>query len=84
MAQDILPRDPRRIIEGRPARAGVIRRRRLPMVENLPEAVVLYQMGTPCTITFETPSEYSLTRRTRAHVRMLQAVQAWESGSTGP
>jgi protein MpaA len=83
-AQHILPRDPRRIIEGRPARAGVIRRRRLPMFENLPEAVVLYQGGTPCTITFETPSEYSLARRTRAHVRLLQAIQTWESGGAGP
>lgn len=81
-AQHIIPRDSRRTIEGRPARAALIRRRRLPMFENLPEAVVLYQAGTPCTMTFETPSEFSLAQRTRAHTRLLRAVQDWEA--TGP
>ena len=83
-ARNILARDPRRTIEGRPAKAALIRRRRLAMVENLPEAVVLYQAGTPCTITFETPSEFSLARRTRAHTRLLHAIREWENGKPGP
>lgn len=78
-AQHIIPRDTRRSIEGRPASAALIRRRRLPMFENLPEALVLYQNGTPCTITFESPSEFSLAQRTRAHVRLLQAIVEWEA-----
>ena len=76
----ILPRDSRRTIEGRPARAGIIRRRRLPMFENLPEAVILYQSGTPCTLTFETPSEFSIAVRTRAQARLIKAVCDWDAG----
>ncbi len=75
----MLPRDSRRKIEGRPARSGIIRRRRLPMVENLPEAVILYQSGTSCTLTFETPSEFSLAIRTRAHARLIQAACDWDA-----
>ena len=73
-AEGILPRDPRRMIEGRPAHDAIIRRRRLPMFENLPEAVALYQSGTPCTLTFETPSEYSLATRALAHARLVAAA----------
>jgi murein peptide amidase A len=75
----ILPRDPRRTIEGRPARQAIIRRRRLPMFTDLPEAVALYQNGTDCTLTFETPSESSLALRTRAHARLLQAICDWDT-----
>ena len=81
-AQDILPRDSRRTIEGFPARAGLIRRRQPPLLENLPEAIVLYRAGTPCTITFETPSEFSLAQRTRAHIRLLHAVREWDAAAS--
>ena len=81
-AENIIPRDPRRTIEGRPARAALIRRRRLAMFENLPEAVVLYRRGTPCTLTFETPSEFSLDQRTKAQIRLLRAVQEWEASAS--
>jgi len=74
LTDSILPRDTRRVIEGRPARDAIIRRRRLPMFDNLPEAVALYQNGTRCTLTFETPSEYSLATRTRAQSRLIQAI----------
>ena len=76
-AHHILPRDPRHYIEGRPARAGVIRPRKIPMTFDLPEAVALYEAGTACTITFETPSEFSLAQRTRAHVHLLQSITTW-------
>ncbi len=82
-AEAILPRDPRRLIEGRPAHQAVIRRRRLPMVVDLPEAVALYQNGTPCTLTFETPSEFSLANRVQAHARLLQAVCQWDGDRLG-
>lgn len=82
-AESILPRDPRRVIEGRPAKQAVIRRRRLPMVADLPEAVALYQKGTPCTLTFETPSEFSLEVRVQAQVRLLQAVCQWDGDKKG-
>lgn len=77
-AESILPRDPRRTIEGRPARAAIIRRRRIPMFENLPEAVALYQAGTSCTLTFELPSEYALTTRVRAQIQLLDAIRQWD------
>lgn len=77
-AESILPRDPRRVIEGRPAQQAVIRRRRLPMLTGLPEAVALYQAGTPCTLTFETPSEFSLASRVHAQARLLGAVCQWD------
>lgn len=84
LTDNILPRDTRRTIEGRPARQAIIRRRRLPMFTDLPEAVVLYQSGTACTLTFETPSEYSLATRTRAHARLLQAICDWDTTQGSP
>ena len=83
-AAPVLPRDPRRRIEGHRACHAVIRRRRLPMWENLPEAVALYQAGTSCTLTFETPSEFSLATRTRAHARLIKAVCDWDAAGRVP
>ncbi len=77
-AEGLLPRDLRSRIEGRAARRGVIRRRRLPMWEHLPEAVALYQAGTDCTLTFETPSEGCLQARSRAQVCLVEAVCEWD------
>ncbi len=75
----ILPRDARRNIDGRPASLGIIRRQRLPLFENLPEAVALYRTGTSCTLTFETPSEFSLDVRVRTHARLIQAACDWDA-----
>lgn len=72
----LIPRDARRVIEGRRAAAGVIQRRRIPMITNLPEAVVLYRAGAGSTLTFETPSEFDFALRTRVHARFAQRV--WE------
>ena len=71
--QPALPIDSRRRIESRPFRNGVLLRRR--DLENLPfcpEALPLYQHHTPHVITFETPSEFGLARRVRAHVLLVE------------
>ena len=68
-----LPRDPRRDIEGRAARRGIIRPRAVPPKIRGPEAIVLHQMGCPVTLTFETPSEFGLDERVQAHRRFIEA-----------
>jgi murein peptide amidase A len=71
---EVMPTDLRRDIDGRGAKAGVIRRKRLPTdLPGLPEAIVLHQMGCPVTLTFETPSEYSLDDRVRAQALFIAA-----------
>lgn len=69
-----VPRDPRLTIEGRRAAAGVIRRRKVPMLTGLPEAVLLQRTGSPITLTFETPSEYDFALRTRAQARLVEEI----------
>jgi murein peptide amidase A len=70
-----LPIDPRRKIDGHLSHAGVIQRQRAPRnLPGMPEAVVLYQMGCPISLTFETPSEFALTDRVNAHRRFLNAA----------
>ncbi len=67
--------DPRRIIEGSRAQAGVIRRSTLPIhFQGMPEAIVLWQLGCPITLTFETPSEFSLDDRVAAQVDFVAAA----------
>lgn len=76
-----LPVDTRTLIDGRRARSGIIRRRTAPAdLPGLPEAIVLHQAGCPLTLTFETPSEFSLDRRVRAHVEFISAVLAARAG----
>ncbi len=71
--EPILPRDPRRVIEGRTAARAVIRRRSIPKDIRGPEALVLRQLGCPVTLTFETPSEFDLDTRVQAHRRFIEA-----------
>ena len=67
--------DPRRIIEGSRAQAGVIRRSKLPPnFPGMPEAFVLWQLGCPITLTFETPSEFSLDDRVAAQAAFVAAA----------
>jgi hypothetical protein len=67
--------DPRRIIEGSLAQAGVIRRSKLPPnFPGMPEAFVLWQLGCPITLTFETPSEFSLDDRVAAQAAFVAAA----------
>ena len=72
-----LPLDLRRRIDGRPAKRGVIRRRRVPDLPGLPEAIALYEAAADVTLTFETPSECDFGRRVEAHVAFLRATAAW-------
>ncbi len=75
-----IPLDGRTRIDGRKADQGVLFRRRLDLrtVPGLPEAVFLYLNGyADRTLTFETPSEFSLPHRIEVHSRFLDAACAW-------
>jgi hypothetical protein len=72
----IIPRDPRPVIEGRPAKNAVIRRKKVPELPGLPEAIALFMHNTKSTLTFETPSEFSLADRVGAHKAFLQSITA--------
>ena len=72
---EIIPRDPRRRIDGRAARGGVIHRRKLPAdLPGMPEAIELHLMGSPVTLTFETPSEFAIEARVEAQARFIAAA----------
>jgi hypothetical protein len=74
-ARPHVPTDWRDLIEGRECIDGMVRR---PLDMNLfkeiglPEAVYLYLQGCPRVFTIETPSEYGLDRRVRAHVAVIE------------
>lgn len=69
-----MPTDSRRVIEDFPFKDGLLRRRVLPEdVRMHPEALAVYPRHAPRFITFETPSEFGLAHRVRAHVRLLEA-----------
>jgi len=72
----VLPIDTRRSIEGRKAKDGsiVIVRREPPDLPGHPEAFVLHLMGAPRTLTFETPSEFSLIDRIAAQKQFISAA----------
>lgn len=70
----VLLHDPRRDIDGQVAAKGIIRRKLLPPQIKGPEAIVLYQLGCPVTLTFETPSEFSLDQRVDAHRTFIEAA----------
>ena len=72
--ESILPRDLRRSIEGRNAKQGIIRPKVIPAGIRGPEAIVLHQKGCPVSITFETPSEFSLNDRVQAHRRFIEVT----------
>lgn len=74
--ETVIPRDPRPVIEGRPAKNAVIRRKKVPDMPGLPEAIALFMHNTRNTLTFETPSEFSLADRVRTHVKFLESVTA--------
>ena len=72
--EHIIPREPRRSIDGRRATDGIISPKRIPNLPGLPEAIALYLHNTDRTLTFETPSEFSLADRVAAHKALLKAV----------
>ena len=71
-----IPRDSRISIDSRPAAEGLIRRRRPPSLPGMPEAIALYMHSTDHTLTFETPSEYSLADRVAAQRAVIEACVA--------
>ena len=70
----IIPRDMRPEIEGQPACCGILQRREVPVQIEGPEAIVLYQVGCPLTLTFETPSEFALEQRVRAQITFIESA----------
>ena len=72
----LLPADSRAKIEGRTAKAGLIRRRISPKLFErigLPEAIWLHRQHSDSTFTFETPSEADIELRIRAQMAVLDA-----------
>lgn len=68
--------DARARIDGRVARDGVIRRRfDRALFERIgfPEAIWLHEFHARRALTTETPSEFALERRVRAHVAVIEA-----------
>lgn len=71
----VIPREWRRSIEGRRAVNAIVRRTRgVPRLEGMPEAVILFAERGSATLTFETPSEFSLYARVRAHKEFLAGL----------
>ncbi len=69
-----LPVETRRRIDGWRFRDGLLAQRiDLGAVPGQPEAVHLLRHHAPHVCTFETPSEFGLVRRVRAHVRFVSA-----------
>ena len=65
--------DPRRMIDGRRARKGIIRPRpNNPPEDGIPEALYFYRRHKCPTFTFETPSEFDLNLRIKAQSAMIQ------------
>jgi murein peptide amidase A len=69
----IIPADARKKIDGRAATAGLIIRRIPPEMTGLPEAIVLHYLGAPVSMTFESPSEFSLTERVAVQKAFLES-----------
>jgi protein MpaA len=70
-----IPIDQRRNIDGVRSHHGLIHRRQIPQhLPGTPEAVELFNMGCPLTLTFETPSELHINDRAAAHQRFLDAL----------
>ena len=70
---DLLPAEPRRTVDGRRFRRGVLSMRyALGKVPGYPEAIWLYRQHARRVYTLETPSEFSLQRRVHVHVRLLE------------
>ena len=70
----VMPLEKRRRIDDWPFRNGVLAKPiDLKDVPQVPEALHLLRHHTDRVCTFETPSEFGLARRVRAHVQMIRA-----------
>lgn len=73
----LIPVEPRRRIDGKSFKAGVMRSKlNLQRFRKLgyPESVHLHRFHSERTFTFETPSEFALEQRVRAHVALLKSA----------
>ncbi len=70
-----IPREPRTRLDGWRCRQGLVRPRITPeSLPEHPEALFVYFGHTRRSITLETPSEFSMRERVRAHGAMLDAL----------
>lgn len=72
--ETVLPTDQRKRIDGRSAKNGLIVRRSLPEMPGHPEAIVLHLLGAPLTLTFESPSEFSLHDRIEVQKTFIRSA----------
>ncbi len=75
VARRVIPIDPRVRIDGRTACAGLIRRRfqrALFLKMGYPEAIWLHEFHARRSLTIETPSEFALEQRVRAHCAVIE------------
>lgn len=82
-ARQHLPIEMAECIDGRTARAGIIRPERMPdLPEGHPESIYLYQQYGGRLYTLETPSEFELARRTAALQAAVRSASGLTSGLT--
>jgi len=73
----IIPGDPRKSIEGRGAKSGVIRRSiNTVLMPEWPEAFILFFQKVARVFTIETPSEFCIDDRVKSHAAMLTKAVA--------
>lgn len=70
----VVATDMRKRIDERPAKNGLIVRRIPPDLPGYPEAIMLHHLGAPTTLTFESPSEFSLTDRIAVQRRFIESA----------
>ena len=79
-----MPIETRRRIEGFPFKHGLLTRVIDPQdVPMEPEAFFVYPQHAPRFVTFETPSEFSLADRVRAHIRLIETCVRRLSAARG-
>lgn len=76
----MIPTDQRKNIDGRRLKNGVYLRRVAPDMPGVPEAIALHHLGVPISLTFETPSEFSLLDRVAAQKIFIQSALNHVSG----
>lgn len=70
----IIPIDPRKNIDGRRIKNGLYFRREAPELPGVPEAIALQHLGAAASLTFESPSEFSLTDRVTVQKKFIQSA----------
>lgn len=88
VVEEVLPRH-HGMVDGHEAPRGVIRREDpveeiVRRIDGMPEAIYLNQHHTEVSLTFETPSEFSLYQRVQAQARLLEAVGSMFAGGELP